>query len=327
MASSQPLVNVVTPLFNGEKYLAECIESVLAQTYENWEYVICDNCSTDRSLEIATEYAARNPRIRIVRNTEHVGVIQSWNRTIRQISPESSYCKTVHSDDWLFPECLERMVAVAERHPSVGIVGAYRLDEDVVNLVGLPPRREVFAGREICRAQLLGVPYGYLFGSPSSTLIRCDLIRKRDPFYNEANIHADPEACYDLLRESDFGFVHQVLTYTRRHNETVSTFTRRVGSYMPSQISVLLRYGPVYLTPDELDRRLAVMAFFYARRLAFLIRRRPRRLVDPDFRAFHARAIRQLAREAGARRLLRGVGLQLGRMWARRRGRLEPAAA
>ncbi|MCB0227477.1 MAG: glycosyltransferase, partial [Anaerolineae bacterium] len=53
----QPLVSVVTPVYNTDKYLADCIESVLAQSYDNWEYVIINNCSTDRSLEIAQRYA------------------------------------------------------------------------------------------------------------------------------------------------------------------------------------------------------------------------------------------------------------------------------
>ena len=54
-----PLVSVVTPVYNGETYLAACIESVLSQSYSNWEYVIVNNCSTDRTLDIASDYAAR----------------------------------------------------------------------------------------------------------------------------------------------------------------------------------------------------------------------------------------------------------------------------
>jgi len=54
-----PLVSIVTPVYNGEPYLAECIESVLAQTYPNWEYIIQNNCSTDRTLEIASEYGKK----------------------------------------------------------------------------------------------------------------------------------------------------------------------------------------------------------------------------------------------------------------------------
>ncbi|HID65334.1 MAG TPA: glycosyltransferase family 2 protein, partial [Anaerolineae bacterium] len=111
---SQPLVSVVTPVYNAEPYLAECIESVLAQTYENWEYIIVNNCSTDHSLEIARHYAQQDARIHIHNNDEFLKQFQNWNHAMRQISPESKYCKVVHADDWLFPECLARMVEVAE---------------------------------------------------------------------------------------------------------------------------------------------------------------------------------------------------------------------
>ena len=56
--SEQPLVNVVTPVYNGAEFIRECIESVLAQTYSNWEYIIVDNCSTDGTPDIAREYQA-----------------------------------------------------------------------------------------------------------------------------------------------------------------------------------------------------------------------------------------------------------------------------
>jgi len=68
--SSQPLVSVLTPVYNGAEFLSECIESVLAQTYQNWEYTIVDNCSTDGTAEIARRYAAKDSRIRLHQNTE-----------------------------------------------------------------------------------------------------------------------------------------------------------------------------------------------------------------------------------------------------------------
>ena len=63
---TQPLVTVLTPVYNGEKYLTECIESVLAQTYANWEYYILNNRRTDRTLKIAESYAAKDARVRVV---------------------------------------------------------------------------------------------------------------------------------------------------------------------------------------------------------------------------------------------------------------------
>ena len=59
----QPQVSVITPVYNGEEFLSECIQSVLSQTYQNWDYTIVNNRSTDRTLEIAQSYAARDPRI------------------------------------------------------------------------------------------------------------------------------------------------------------------------------------------------------------------------------------------------------------------------
>ena len=63
MKPDQPLVSVVTPVYNSREYLAECMESVLAQTHEHWEYVVMDNCSTDGSLELAREFEARDGRV------------------------------------------------------------------------------------------------------------------------------------------------------------------------------------------------------------------------------------------------------------------------
>ena len=144
--------------------------------------------------------------------------------------------------------------AIAENHPSIGIVGAYRLDEDKVNLDGLPYPSTLTPGHEICRRSLLGGPY--VFGSPSSILIRSDLIRKRRPFYNESHIHADKEACFDLLQESDFGFVHQVLTFTRRHNEAETTTSKKLNTYRVGKIVILKKYGPIYLTKAEYEKRM-----------------------------------------------------------------------
>ena len=95
--------------------LAECIDSVLEQTYQNWEYIIVDNCSTDGSTEIAQSYAeegSTDPRCE--KYWSSVKAIPNHNTALRQMAPESKYCKVVFADDRIFPECIERMVGVAE---------------------------------------------------------------------------------------------------------------------------------------------------------------------------------------------------------------------
>jgi glycosyltransferase involved in cell wall biosynthesis len=252
-AYKQPLVSIITPLYNTEKYLSECIESVVNQTYQNWEYIIVNNCSTDGSLQIARNYETQDDRIRVYDNRKFLNLMQNWNHAMRQISRESSYCKVVHADDTIFPECIERMVEVAEKYPSVGIVGSYRLYEDQVNLDGLSYKENFFSGREICRKNLLeGL---YVFGSPTSILLRSDFIRERNNFYNEENLHADKEICFELLQKSDFGFVHQVLTYTRRHNESETTLSKRFNTRLAGKLHILRKYGPIFLNEEEFNIR------------------------------------------------------------------------
>lgn len=264
--SNQPLVTVLTPVYNGESYIRECIESVLSQTYLNWEYTIVNNCSTDRTREIAEEYARRDPRITVLNNTEFVGVIQNHNIAFRQISADSKYCKLVLADDWIFPQCLEQMVSLAEAHPTVGVVSAYGLQGNNVVWDGLPYKTEFLSGREICRRTLLGGEY--VFGSPTTILLRSALVRQKDSFYDEANLHADYAVCFDLLQHSDFGFIHQVLSYSRIHEDSVSSFSHDYNSYLLGTIAVLLKYGPLLLTPEEFRRRKEFRMKLYYRFLA-----------------------------------------------------------
>lgn len=298
---TQPLVSIVTPVYNGQRYLAEAIESVLSQTYTHWEYIIVNNRSTDRSLEIAQQYARQDSRIRVHTNPEFLGMIQNWNNALRQISAESKYCKVLHADDWLFPDCIMQMVSLVEAHPSVGVVGAYRLHGSKVDLDGLPYPSTVVPGRELCRAALLkGL---HVFGSPTSTLFRAEQVRNRTPFYNEANLHADTEVCYDILQQTDFGFIHQVLTYTRTHDEQVSSFAQRFNTYALGNLRALIRYGPVYLSSAEYEQCLRLSLDEYYDFLGFsVLHRRGQKFWD-----YHRDGLKRLGYRLSEVRLARVV--------------------
>lgn len=264
---AEPLVSVVTPFFNTAEYLPECIESVLAQTYQSWEYVLVNNCSQDGSGEIAERYAARDDRIRVVHNTEFLSQVQNYNHALRQIHPESRYTKIVQADDWMFPECLERMVTLAEEHPSVGIVSAFRLYGTMLSNWGLPPETTFMSGREAGRFQLL--EHKYLCGSPTSIMFRSEVVRSRDPFYEESNPFEDTEACYKVLEGWDFGFVPQVLTFERVENESISSECRSFDdSWRLANLITLKKCGGAFLTEDELTAESASLEKEYFRFLA-----------------------------------------------------------
>jgi glycosyltransferase involved in cell wall biosynthesis len=260
-AASQPLVSIVTPVYNGAQYLSECIESVLAQTYSHWEYVIVDNCSTDGSTDIARRYAEKDARIRISQNPQFLPALPNHNSALRQISAQCKYCKIVFADDWIYPECLERMVALAEEYPSIGLVGAYVLEGQNVICTGLSYQTRLISGREICRQHFLNRLY--VFWSPNAVLYRADLVRERHPFFNEANIHADTEVCFAVLRTSDFGFVHQILTFTRVRLGSRSTMASRLHTYFAGMLQLLSAHGEYYLNQTELQRLFNVLISEY----------------------------------------------------------------
>ena len=114
------------PVFAGNEipYLEECIRSVLAQSHQDFEYIICNNHSTDRSGEIAADYASKDSRIRVVSPPEFSPQAKNFNFALREISGRSKYCKMLLSDDWMYPQCLRQMIDVAEPNPRIALVSA-----------------------------------------------------------------------------------------------------------------------------------------------------------------------------------------------------------
>jgi len=249
-----PLVSVVTPFYNTAAYLSECIESVLAQTYPRFEYLLVDNQSTDGSAEIAASYARKDSRVRVIRNRTFVGQVRNYNGALRQISPEARYAKMVQADDFIFPECLERMVTVAEAHPGAAIISSYFLFGAALTGSGIQWPSECISGRDACRLQLLDKRF--IFGSPTTLLYRADLVAKRQPFFSESSLHDDTDLCYEVLADADMGFVHQVLSFSRVGNEGVLTELESFHWRILDAYLALRKYGPQFLSDDELASTL-----------------------------------------------------------------------
>lgn len=267
--STLPLVSVVTPVYNGEEYLRECIESVIAQTYTNWEYVILDNASTDGTRRIAEEYVARDSRIRLISNPELLPMVRNHNRALELASTDSVYCKMLMADDWLFPECLQRMVNAAQRHPSISLVCSYAFDGRHVMWDGFPYPAELVPGREAARQALCGVGRSYFLGSPTSMLMRTRDTRIRQPFFNESNLHCDFEACMELLAIGDFAFVHQVLSLNRVHEKSLSSqLNDKYETVRGNDVDMMARFGRKFLGDEEFSFHRQRTLYFYYRALA-----------------------------------------------------------
>ena len=119
MRENQPLVSVIMPVYNAEKYVSEAIESVRNQSYENWELIIVDDGSTDRSPEIIDAYSRKDPRIKSL-HQKNQGVSMARNFALCQTHGE--YVTFIDSDDVYHPDRLQRMVQIFEKYPNCDIV-------------------------------------------------------------------------------------------------------------------------------------------------------------------------------------------------------------
>jgi glycosyltransferase involved in cell wall biosynthesis len=142
-------------VYNREKYLVTAIESVLVQTLTDFELLIVDDKSTDRSVEIAKSYAANDARIRVFINEQNLGDYP--NRNHGASMSQGRYIKYVDSDDAILPNCLEMMVHMMERHPQAGML-LWSTEGDAFYPFVLSPlevyRRYFFEGRRMERAPL-----------------------------------------------------------------------------------------------------------------------------------------------------------------------------
>ena len=114
-----PLVSVITSVHNGEAYLKECVDSILNQTLQDFEFIVLNNGSTDRSLEILQQYT--DPRLRVI-NQENLGLSRSLNKGV-QLS-QSNLIARLDADDYSFPARLEQQVTFMNQHPDYSLCGS-----------------------------------------------------------------------------------------------------------------------------------------------------------------------------------------------------------
>jgi glycosyltransferase involved in cell wall biosynthesis len=263
--SENPLISVCTPVYNGEDFLEECIKGVLAQRYSNFEYIIVDNASTDRTPEIIERFSSKDSRIKVFRNPSTVQVIDNFKKCIEHCSNDAQWIKYALADDYLYPNCLDEMLTVGELSEDIGLVSAYRLYGSGLTNVGLPIDQSVFSGAEILKGQLLRKLH-VCSCSPNSLMYRKSAFEAVGGFNNEY-LHGDSELAMRLLDNFDLGFSHFVLTKTGLHGAREETYSIHNGivirEYLDFGFRQLAGYKSVEFNQEELDE----LAVFYAKQV------------------------------------------------------------
>ena len=213
MLQPPPLVTVLMPVYNTEAYLRESIESILRQTFTDFEFLIIDDASTDDSLRIIQSYS--DPRIKLVRNPTNLKLIDTLNKGIMLAA--GKYIARMDADDISMPDRINKQVAFMEANPGTGICGTFfehiSKDGQTGNRVKYATADQDIRFRHLYQIQLCH----------GTSLIRAQVLKDHALFFDKRYIHAeDFEFWTRVSRYCKLANIPEVLYKVRLHDTNVS---------------------------------------------------------------------------------------------------------
>jgi glycosyltransferase involved in cell wall biosynthesis len=209
----KPKVSILIPSYNYAHYLGEAIESALIQTYDNFELIVLDNCSTDNTEEIVRNFMARDTRILYFKNATNIGMYRNYNEALLYATGE--YIKFLNADDKFEPTLLEKFVNILDNDPTISVVTSYRqyfgAKSDIL--------KSLHKGRvEAKFAILSSLRYGNWIGEPTTVMFRRNNLNL-GLFDISLLMLSDQDMWLRQLRAGDLYVIDEVLSYFRIHEE------------------------------------------------------------------------------------------------------------
>jgi glycosyltransferase involved in cell wall biosynthesis len=253
-------VSVLMPAYNAEKYVGEAIESILNQTFTNFEFIIIDDGSSDRTWEIIQDYAIKDARITALKHEKNIGISGTRNQLIDLA--RGKYVIWQDADDISMKYRVDHQYLFMESHPAVGICGGYL---QFFNERGLQGVRKYAVDDESLRRTI----FRYSPVAQPAAIVRTHILKEAGKFSAELSSAEDLEVSFQIGTQYKFGNLQEVLIKYRNYTQS-STFTDiksmelntlkirirniRNGAYRFSLIDLLynfLQFISIYLIPPQ----------------------------------------------------------------------------
>ena len=269
LQESLPLVSVCIPTFNAAKWILDCLNSALGQSYRPLEILVVDDASTDNTVDLLR--SIKDERIRLVVNERNLGLVQNWNRCV-ELS-RGSLVKFLFQDDLLYPLCVEKMMRLFLGEEKLGLVFSPRdiiLDADKddpqtvewiegctllhtkFTLLG-----EINSGRQLFLEYLAKEFRGNWIGEPSSVMIKKECFDRLGLFNVAMYQNCDVEMWLRIIFFYDAGFVHEKLSAFRFHPNSASHANIKSQRHRLDHVRLLdglLAYDEIRTKYPELKR-------------------------------------------------------------------------
>lgn len=241
---SSPRISIGVPVYNGQKYIRFTLDSLLAQTYGDFEIIVTDNCSTDATPQIVQEYAARDPRVQYVKNEVNVGPALNYNRSIARAGGE--YFRWNNADDTVAPTFLEKCLVILEADPAVILVYPRTMIIDSDGKEREPYDYEVdFDQPEPYQRlwKMMTVNHKMHGAHEMFGLMRTEQLKKTGLW--RAHVRGDSVMLARLLLLGRFRRIDEYLFFNRDHTDRSSKYLSRKLVRKGSRLSKYIGCGPL----------------------------------------------------------------------------------
>ena len=177
-----PKISIIIPVFNTEKYIGKAIESVLSQTYIDFELILVDDASTDNTYSICEEYAKKDKRIRLYKNEKNLGMMPNWNQALKYIN--GKYWAKLDADDWWEENFIQDCYNIISNNENIGMVcGRYIYIDENDNIIPnteyqLPNEFKNISTNFIWRVKQGNALFNPALAQQGNGLIRTEIIQK-----------------------------------------------------------------------------------------------------------------------------------------------------
>lgn len=248
-----PKLSVCIPVYNGQEFIKETIDSVLQQSFKDFEIVVVDNQSTDNTVSIVKSYS--DPRIKLFINDSNIGMIPNWNKAMEHAT--GKYIKILPADDFIYPGCLEKQVKImeADTHEKIAMVGGRRniIDETgkiLFNRGFTKTECEVSGFAAINKNVRSG---GNIIGEGGALIFRKNILQKTGNFNSDIFYVLDLDLWYKILLHGNYYALPDIVSSFRvskssasvnvvkKQREDLSNFINKIYLNKEYQLSWLSR--------------------------------------------------------------------------------------
>lgn len=242
MSKNEELVSIITPVYNAEKFLKDTIETVQNQTYKNWELILVNDCSKDKSEEIINHYSKGDKRIRLINLEKNSGSATARNTAIE--NSKGRYIAFLDADDLWIKEKLSKQIQFMKKEKAAFIYSSYEFADEN----GHPNGKKVQVPQKITYEQALK----NLIVWTSTVMIDTKMVQRDIIRMPNVKRGQDMATWWSILKRIDYGYgMQEIIAYYRRYN----------GSLSSNKLKALKRTWVLYRKVEKLNLLKSIQCF------------------------------------------------------------------